>query len=111
MLVAQSYPADHIKHVVGQDPVPARLTGVVASTPRTVQGVLKNPFYPRRPETSVRFLMSVHSADRGTEQVTQSGLVQVTVRPGVSVPATVGDPVTVTGWLQANSAALESGRI
>jgi ComEC/Rec2-related protein len=109
MLVAQSYPADHIKHVVGQDPVPARLTGVVASTPRTVQGVLKNPFYPRRPETSVRFLMSVHSADRGTEQVTQSGLVQVTVRPGVSVPATVGDPVTVTGWLQAIQRPLNPG--
>lgn len=109
MLIAQGYPNDHIKHFIDQDPVPVRLIGVIASAPRTVQGVLKNPFYPRRPETSVRFLMSVHSADRGSEQVTLSGLVQVTVRPGVSVPATVGDPVMVTGWLQAIQRPLNLG--
>lgn len=99
--LAEQLPADHIAHHLSAEPVITRLSGTVASTPRTTSGTLRNPFYPIRPESRVRFLLQVEEADRGDEQVPLSGVIQVTVVPAETIHADLGDKVRLSGWLSS----------
>ncbi len=95
---AVTLPANHVAHLTHDEPVLARIAGVVVSEPRTLPAVKRNAFLPYEPRPRTTFLLDADALHNTPEAVAITGRLRVAVE-GPPPAIDVGDRVEVTGWL------------
>ena len=95
---AVDLPSDHIGRLVFDEPVLARISGVVVTTPRVRPAEARNPFLPFAPLPRTTFLLKSRTLHGAHAESEIRGIVRCTIKSDATGIA-LGDEVDITGWL------------
>ncbi len=93
-------PADHVSHVLREEPLLARVVATVVTPPVLQRAGRGNPFSPLPAVDRQRLLVALRAFHTSGAQRSATGIVRVTVMHG-ALDLRVGDELELTGWLRA----------
>ncbi len=91
-------PVDHVGRIVRDEPMIARISGLVISSPLSIPAERRNPFTPIEPQPRVRFLLAAAAIHPTSAAQAVRGTIRVTVHAD-TLDIRPGDRLELTGWL------------
>jgi competence protein ComEC len=95
---AVAKPANHITHLLADEPLLTRLVGEVVSTPFSTAGEHRNPFIPFDPPSRTQFVLAARELRTSSPPASVCGRIRVTV-DGAGLGLGLGEFVELTGRL------------
>ena len=108
--VATWRPADHVGHVLADEPVLTRVAGVVVTRPVERAGERRNPFLAYDPPARTQFVLKLESLCTGHSPRRINGRVRVSVE-ATGLGLRGGERVELTGRLYAPRGPMNPGEI